>query len=158
MNDFSFTPHELYKFIDKAGKATYAGDGKEVEPERKAFHELDFQEGDFYYRDSYAGHYRSRGMEIVRFQEKPVWASLYGGGMAEGKENLANQTFEFLKKVMSQDEKDFQSFRGPNKFGEREWEYTYQQKGDVYEFNGYEEIYYKDDLVFFHRIIGGKIF
>lgn len=158
MNDFSFTPRELYKFLDKAGKATYAGGGKEVEPERKDFHELEYRDGDFYYRDSYAGHYRSRGMEIVRYEGKPVWASLYGGGMVEGRENLANQTFEFLKKAMSNEEKGFESLRGPHEFLDGDWKYSYEQSGDVYEFNGYEEIYYKDELVFFHRIIGGRMF
>lgn len=158
MNDFSFTLRELYNFIDKAGKATYAGGGKEVEPERKDFHELEYEQGDFYYRDSYAGHYRSRGMETVRYKGEPVWASLYGGGMVEGKENLANQTFEFLKKAMSNEEKGFESLRGPHEFLDGDWKYVYDQTGDIYEFSGYEEIFFKGELVFFHRIIGGRMF
>lgn len=157
MRDLHFTKQQIFKFIDRAGKATYAGGGKEVEPERKDFHELEYQEGDFYYRDSYAGHYRSRGMEIVRYQGKPVWASLYGGGMVEGKENLANQTFEFLKKAMSTDEKGFESYRGPHRLKIEDWEYRYDQEGDTEECSGYEEIYYKGELIFFHRIFGGLI-
>lgn len=153
-----FASKQLFDFIDKAGKATWVGGGKEVNPERKDFHELEFKEGNFYYRDSYTGHYRSRGMELVRHKSKPVWAALYGGGMVDGKEDLANETFEFLKKAMSRDEEGFESFRGPHKFEEADWKYSYEQTGDIFEFNGYEEIYFKNKLVFFHRIIGGVIF
>lgn len=158
MKKSDFIPKQLFDFIDKAGKATWAGGGKEVKPERKDFHELEFRDDDFYYRDSYAGHYRSRGMELVRYKEKPIWASLYGGGMVEGQEGLANETFKFLQKAMSTNEKGFQSFRGPHKFSDGYWQYKYEQNGDVFELNGYEEIYYKGKLVFFHRIIGGKMF
>lgn len=75
---------KLYEFIDKAGKATYAGGGKYVEPERTGFKELTFAKGDFFYRDRYAGFYRSCGTEVVRWKSKPVWSSLYGGGMVAG--------------------------------------------------------------------------
>ena len=40
---------------------------------------------------------------------------------------------------------------------EGEWRYKDDQDGDVFEFSGYEEIYYQGELVFFHRIIGGLI-
>lgn len=157
MNTLPFTTEELYEFINKAGKNTYAGGGKEVSPERKDFRELEFSDRDFYYRDSYVGHYRSRGMELVRYKGKPVWSALYGGGMVEGKEEMSDHTFEFLKKAMSADEKDFQSFRGPHSFTYGDWKYLYTQDGDIEEFSGYEEIYYKNELVFFHRAIGGII-
>jgi len=153
-----FSGKELYEFIDKAGKATYAGGGKrEEKPERPGFTELVFSEADFSYRDSYTGFYRSRGMEVVRYRDKPVWAALYGGGMVKGNESLAEETFKFLKKAMLVDEKGFKSFRGPYKLEDGNWKYAYSQKGGVDEFSGSEEIYCKSKLVFFHRIIGGRI-
>lgn len=88
---------ELFAFIDEAGKATYAGGGAYVEPERQGFRELVYARGDFSYRDSYAGFYRSRGTEVVRWKEKPIWSSFYGGGMVAGQEDMASQTFDFLK-------------------------------------------------------------
>lgn len=149
--------NKLQEFIHKAGAATYAGGGKpEKAPERKGFTELIYQDGDFSYRDSYTGFIRSRGMEVVRYKNTPVWSSLYGGGMAEGNEKLANETFNFLVKCLIAN-KDFDSFRGPDNLKEDGWEYKYQQQGNVEEFNGYEEIYFQGNLVFFHRIIGGTI-
>jgi|SRR3989344_3854285 len=149
---------ELFEFIDRAGKATYTGGGKEVsKPQRPGFIELEYSEGDLSYRDSYTGYVRSRGTETVRFKGKPIWISLYGGGMIEGKEDLAHQTFEFLKKAMLQNEEGYLSLRGPHKFESGDWSYKYDQEGDIFEFWGYEEIYYKGELVFFHRIIGGIV-
>ncbi len=153
-----FTTNELYQFIDKAGKSTYAGGGKrEQKPERPGFIELIYSEGDWFYRDSYTGFYRSRGMEVVRYKDQPVWTASYGGGMIEGRDNLADETFTFLKKVMSTDEEGFESFRGPHNFKDGDWDYKYDQEGDINEFHGYEEIHFKGELVFFHRMIGGIV-
>jgi len=148
---------ELYAFIKRASKATYAGNGETVEPEREGFIELIHTEGNFSYRDSFTGHTKSRGMEIVRYMNTPIWTSLYGGGMVTGKEGKADITFTFLKKAMIQEEKGFVSFRGPKNFVENDWSYVYTQEGDIDEFWGYEEISYKADLYFYHRIIGGKV-
>src|SRR3989304_1980540 len=102
---------QLHKFLREASKATYAGDGAEAEPWRKGFKELEYRDGDWYYRDSYTGFFQSWGQEIVWYQDKPVWNSLYGGGMVEefhGDRDFAKQTFEFLKKALRQKESEFQ--------------------------------------------------
>lgn len=150
--------NELMDFIDKAGRATYAGGGtREKTPERKAFTEMVYQDGDFYYRDSWTGYIRSRGMELVRFKGEPVWSCLYGGGMVEGHEQLADDCFEFLKKAMLAKGSNTHSARGPEKFSDGDWSYLYAQESDKSEFSGYEEIKHNDVLVFFHRVIGGVI-
>ena len=152
-----YSRDELSRFIHKAAAATYAGGGQyDKQPERAGFKELVYSAGDFSYRDSYTGYTRSRGMEVVRYKNTPVWTSLYGGGMIEGKEKLADETFNFLKKCMMAN-KDFESFRGPRNLKDGDWEYKYTQEGDMEEFNGYEEIHYQGELVFFHRVIGGLV-
>lgn len=149
---------DLLNFIDKARRATYAGGGeREKNPERKGFTEMVYQDGDFYYRDSWTGYIRSRGMELVRYKDVPVWSCLYGGGMVEGHEGLADECFEFLKKAMSAKDADGQSVRGPEKFADGDWSYSYVQDGDKLEFSRYEEIKHKGKLVFFHRVIGGVV-
>ncbi|OGD08298.1 hypothetical protein A2397_03650 [Candidatus Amesbacteria bacterium RIFOXYB1_FULL_44_23] len=141
---------ELFDFVDRAGKATYAGGGsREINPERPDFIELVYdKELPWYYRDSYTGHSRSGGQEVVRVNDKPVWWSGYGGGMVEGKESMSGQTFDFLKKALSQDEEGFESLRGPHEFTDGKWKYTYTQEGDITDFYGYEEISYKGEKCF----------
>ena len=148
---------QLFEFVNRAGKATYAGGGTpEAHPEREDFFELTYdKEMPWYYKDSYTGHSRSGGQEIVRFQGKPIWWSGYGGGMVKGKESLSHEAFTFLKKALFQDEKKFESLRGPHEFSEGEWSYSYTQEGDIFDFYGYEEISYKGEKVFWHRVVGG---
>lgn len=153
-----FTADQLYSFIDKAGSSTYAAVKVDsVTVNETGFKELNFVEGDFSYKDTYTGYYRSRGMELVRFKGAPVWSQLYGGGMTKGKESLTNSAFVFLKKALSTGDPAFQSFRGPGNLKDSDWEYKYKQEGDVFEFHGHEEIFYKGEPVFFHRTIGGLI-
>lgn len=153
-----FSKQQLLSFLDKATRSTYVGGGKaEEHPEREGFTELAYQEGNFSYRDSYTGFYLSWGEEIVRFNDKPIWTSLYGGGMVEGKEALAEATFGFLKKAMSQREEGFFSVRGPHLFEEEDFKHTYTQNGDYDNFSGHQEIFYKGELVFFHNVIGGLV-
>ncbi|HVT01712.1 MAG TPA: DUF5680 domain-containing protein [Patescibacteria group bacterium] len=155
MNPYPFTQDQLLAFIDKAGKATYAGGGKEEDnPEKPGFIELVFEEDNFSYRDSYTGYLRSRGMEVVRYKSKPVWIATYGGGMVEEFEDFPHECFEFLKKALSSRKNGL--MRGPN-FKERSWEHKYTQEGDLFEFSGYEEILHEGKVIFFHRIIGGII-
>lgn len=150
--------NKLQEFVQKAGAATYVGGGKyEKNPERPGFEELVYSEGDFSYRDSYTGATRSRGMEVVRYKGKTTWASMYGGGIVAGKESLDKQIISFLKKAMLAKDSNVFSARGPLNFKDGDWEYKYVQDGDIEEFSGYEEIYFKGELVFFHRIIGGVI-
>ena len=151
--------NQLHKFLREASKATYAGDGAKVEPWRKGFKELEYRDGDWYYRDSYTGFFQSWGQEVVWHKDKPVWNSLYGGGMAEkfhGDRDFAKQTFEFLKKVLRQKESEFQP-RGPEKLTEGDWEYKCNMEGDIKNFKGSEKILYKGEVVFTHDFIGGVV-
>lgn len=149
----------LLKFIKTAGSATYAGGGSyEKIPERPGFLELVYQENDWHYRDSYTGFYRSRGTETVRYQNQVVWVSQYGGGIENGFENRAGETFNFLKSAILHNNNSIkQTFRGPRVYAQDDWSYTYHQEGEVEDFWGLETIKYKHKIVFTHRIIGGTI-
>lgn len=150
------TLSELQQFLKKASSQTYAANNPPVKnPERPGFIELTFEEGNLSYRDSYTGHYRSAGSEVISYKGIPVWVSSYAGGMVAGQEKIAHQTFEFLKRAFL--ERDERSFRGPSEFKDGDWLYIYQQSGSMADFYGYEEIYFQKELVFTHRIIGGLI-
>jgi hypothetical protein len=155
--ELKFTLSELSSFILRAQAATYAGEGGEVESQRPGFRELGYSEDKFEYRDSYAGFYRSRGMEVVRYEGQVVWCSGYGGGMKDGHDLLAAEAFAFLKEAMKAPEAGFVSFRGASNYRLGDWEYVYSQNGDVSEFDGYEEIKKNGEVVFYHHVIGGIV-
>lgn len=149
---------EFLTFLKTAAAATYAGGGKKEEnPQRSGFIELRYTQGNFDYRDSYTGFYRSWGTETVRHKGEPVWVSLYGGGMTDGNEELALECFTFLKKSFNSKDENSSSFRGPDSFKDGDWEYTYKQEGTVEQFSGYEEIKRHGKVVFTHKIIGGFV-
>jgi len=150
---------ELNAFLGRAMKATYAGGGEEVESQRPKFRELEYEEGDWYYRDSYAGHTQSWGQEVVWCKGKPLWTQLYGGGAAPEYQNdkeFGHKISAFLKKALLTGEKEkvFQP-RGQNNFSEKEWEYTVEWVGDIKKFSGHEEILFKGNVVFTHNFFGG---
>ena len=153
-----FSPSDLFAFIDLASKSTYAAGKPPLKhSERKDFTEWEFAQGKWSYRDSYAGYTKSTGQEIVRYDGEIVWSNSYCGGMTEGNESQAHTAFDFLKLAISQDEKAFQSLRGPAQFTKGDWLYRYTQEGDITNYHGYEEILYKGAVVFFHRTIGGMV-
>ncbi|KKT87334.1 MAG: hypothetical protein A2119_01830 [Candidatus Colwellbacteria bacterium GWA2_46_10] len=152
---------KLNDFLGKAALATYAGGGERVQPQRPGFYELKYREGDFYYRDSFAGYLSSHGQEVVWHKDKPVWMCSYAGGMTGSRKDdpaFADETFEFLKKAMRTGEKSkaFQP-RGPKEFKDGDWEYKNDWSGGISEFKGHEEISNKGETVFIHDFFGGLL-
>lgn len=158
LSGYAFSKEELVEFIDEASLSTYAGGGEvEKNPERDDFVELVFKRDKWHFRDSYTGFLKSRGMEVVRYNGRPVWSAMYGGGMLSSDKAFARRAFKVLKGALAAEDKGFESFRGPDSMQLGKWKYTYKQVGDVMEFSGEEEISYEGEKVFFHKIIGGLI-
>lgn len=153
---------ELARFLVKAKKSAWAGEGREIEPQRPGFNELEFIEGDWNYRDSYVGYYCAPGQEIVRFKGRPVWAMSYDGGTRMpdwGNLDYARYIFGHLKKALLLVTEDI-PFRGPSEFVEGELSYRCDLQGSITRFNGSEWI--KDDASeliesFRQNYIGGLI-
>lgn len=148
---------ELASFLVKAKRATYAGGGKDVEPQRPGFKELEFSEGDFNYRDSYSGFYAAPGQEIVRFKEVPVWAMAYDGEtMKQFRNETAFKIYAFLKKALMQVE-ETKPFRGPEYFEEGNLVYISEVVGDIIRFIGQEKILLNGIEAFRQNFFGGLI-
>ncbi len=149
----------LARFLVRAKVQAYAGEGSEVSSQRPGFKELEFIEGDWYYRDSYSGFFLAPGQEVVRYQGVPVWAMAYSGGMLpefHGDTVFAKRTFTFLKQVLLRVEVS-RPFRGPRFFQEGDFSYSDSSSGDLTDFVGTESISYRGKEVFRQRYIGGLI-
>ncbi|MCK4883771.1 MAG: hypothetical protein KAS30_02775 [Candidatus Diapherotrites archaeon] len=150
---------KLTEFLVRAKINTYAGDAKEISPQRPGFKEFEFIEGDFEYRDSYVGLYFAPGQEIVRFKGKPIWAMAYSGGVEKnliGNYDFCEEIFSFLKQALKKVQKE-RPFRGPNNLKEGDFEYVDKTEGDISLFNGVERIFFKGKEVFKQHYIGGLI-
>ncbi len=150
---------QLRDFYSKSAKNTYAaGADHENVPERNAHKEIIYKEGDWFYRDSYSGYFRSWGQEVISYQNKPIWTQIYGGGVINeyvGDEEFANRTFSFLMKAIGAKEEGKFYPRGPKQFSDGEWKYSANWTGNIDKFRGSEEISYQGVVVFTHDFIGG---
>jgi len=147
---------KLAEFLVRAKTATYAGNGKEIAPERPGFKELEFSEGEWNYRDSYSGFFAAPGQEVVRLNGIPIWTMAYSGGVKPehvGNKDFVKMIFDFLKKVLKRVEVS-RPFRGPKHFKEGDFEYFDKSEGDITRFNGQEKITFKGKEVFSQDYIG----
>ena len=152
---------QLNAFFARAAAATYAGSGPDAEPLRPGFRDLTFEDGDWHYRDSYAGYLRSAGQEVIWHDGEPRWVQSYGGGMEgvfAGDRDLAAETFVFLKQALTSGDKqqEFQP-RGPRLLEAGPWCYRASWEGDIRGFAGQEEILRDGTQVFTHDFIGGLL-
>ncbi len=153
---------KLAEFLVKAKTQTYASvNSQEIKAERPLHKELEFEEGGFYYKDSYIGFFQVPGMEEVRLgkEGKTIWTMAYSGGMSSkfhGNVEFAKQVFTFLKKVLGLVVENF-PFRGPKEFEEETWRYMNKIEGDIKRFKGHEKIFFKGKEVFSQDYIGGIV-
>lgn len=159
MQDFSI--NQLEKFLKEAFSNCYLGEFKRAETtERSAFFEMEYEDNDWLYRDSFTGFYSSTGQEIIRYKGIPVWSSNYGGGVIEkyiGDAEFFTVLEAFLIKSLSQKENQGFFPRGPKLFEDNDWTYKCDWDGKIESFNGVEEILFNNEKVFEHRFFGGTI-
>jgi len=85
---------KLTQFLLKARTKTYAGGGGKVQPALSASKQLEYREGDWFYRDVYfTGNRIFMGLEVIYYQGQVVWAMSYYG-------NFKKMTEEELDKIL----------------------------------------------------------
>jgi hypothetical protein len=151
---------ELAKFIVEAGKNGWAAEAPKVEdPQRPGFKELAYQNGNWEYRDSYAGYYMGPGSSVVYFKSKPVWYMSYGGpGQSEEHYDKAKETYAFLRTALMIPDPNF-PVRGPMSYqgddGNKIYWFDYQ--GNLAEGSWTEMILFDHQEVFKQRGEAGLI-
>nr|WP_283163371.1 DUF5680 domain-containing protein [Sporolactobacillus mangiferae] len=146
-------------FLVEAKKKSYAsqGDDASVEPKLEGSQQLEFQNGDFFYRDIYFGMSYFIGQETVYYQEKPIWSMVYSGGV-NSKQDIkdARTIYSFLRKAMREVNLDT-PFRGPKQFTEGNFIYSDSHEGSIELFKGIENISFRDEKVYRLSYSGGSI-
>jgi transcriptional regulator with XRE-family HTH domain len=143
---------KMIHFLCMAKKKTYAGNGEqENTSSRPNSHDLVYQEGPMKYFDTYLGGEKFIGEEAIWMEECPFWSMNYVGRVLD--ERFSG---DFLKEALFKVPEDY-PFRGPALYQKGDYTYHCSFNGDFEWYQGKEEIFYNDVLVydcFFH---GGTI-
>ena len=85
---------KLLQFLLEARTKTYAGGEGKVKPILHGSVQLEHREGEWLYRDIYyVGNGIFMGLEVVHYQDKPVWSMSYYG-------NFKKMTEEEIDKIL----------------------------------------------------------
>ena len=144
------------EFLIKARTKTYAGGGGKVKPAFAGTYQLEFKEGDWFYRDVYnTGNGIFMGLETVYLGEKPVWSMSYFGNFRAMTETEVDEILR-LALIANKDKARL--------WHEVHWkkgEFTYscipEGKGSIDELSGSEEITKDGKPVYVFYYAGGFI-
>lgn len=125
----------LKEFIIDARKNTYAANSTPVaNPRLLASKQLEFQKGNYFYRDIYfLGEKKLIGQEIVYQDGKPIWGMNYIGDV------IGKLETNFLKESLFRLTEQCR-FGGVCEYEKREYKYEDQGEGSVDKFSGRELI------------------
>ncbi|WP_028534989.1 DUF5680 domain-containing protein [Paludibacterium yongneupense] len=134
-------PHDLPAFLRRAKQASYAAGGDAATPAPLPdMQQLEFRDGDFSYRDVFAGSTHFAGQEIVYQSERAAWAMSYSGGLAHDVDAaLALEVYAFLREALRRQPLDM-PLRGPALFGQDGLRYDCRTTGTLECFHGTETI------------------
>lgn len=125
---------QIIAFLLRAKRKTYAGKGAESPSSRPGSHDLQYQEGDLTYIDTYLGGERFAGEEALWIGGKPVWSMNYAG-------RVTGEQFsgDFLKEALLL-APEAAPFRGPEQYARDGYVYRCAHTGDTAWFQGRETI------------------
>ncbi|MBI2041911.1 MAG: hypothetical protein HYT20_02755 [Candidatus Nealsonbacteria bacterium] len=147
---------KLLQFLLKARMKTYAGADGKVQPAFGGSDQLEYREGDLFYRDLYyTGNGIFMGVEVVHYQDKPIWAMSYYG-------NFKGMTEEEIDKILREALVD--NWQDTRIWKKVEWEkdnYKYicepNFEGSIDELAGIEKLFKRGEEVYRFFYGGGLI-
>jgi len=145
---------DLDKLIDfrlEANLKTYAANMNEVSSTRFDSHDFEYSNGSFTYHDTYVGGGQFAGEEAIWQDGIAIYAMNYMGRVLEDKFNG-----NFLKEALKRADRNM-PYRGPEYYQTGQYLYKCKVVGDFTWFQGYEEIYCDESLVYECYFHGGLI-
>ena len=147
-------------FLLQAKRSTYAGQGDEatVTPLVPGFKQLEYRDGDYFYRDIYVGMAYFVGQEVVSYRGQAVWSMSYAGGVMPptGERCDPRAIYAFLRLALRYGT-EAAPYRGPVSFSDASWIYRNSTSGSVEAFWGIEEIVRDGATVYECRYAGGAL-
>ncbi len=141
-------------FLMRAKQNTYASGRPATVSSRPNSHDLEYAEGKYRYIDTYLGGFHFIGEEAVWENDLPVWGMNYYGKM------LAAQVpagfGEFLKAALRRVAEQA-PYRGQANYQEQDFVYHCDWEGELVRFDGWEEITFRNELIYRLLFHGGEI-
>lgn len=146
--------NDIGNFLVKARAKTYAGESGKVKSAFKDSNQLEFKDGDWFYRDVYNnGNGIFVGLETVYFKEKVVWSMSYYGNY---KKLTEDEIDKVLRKALIE-KKGTARLWNDIGFQSDNYKYTCEGYGSIDELGGTEKIFKGDKEVYFFYYAGGVI-
>ena len=149
----------LAGFLLRAKRATYAaqGDDATVTPLLPGSRQLEYREGDLFYRDIYVGLAAFAGLETVYRASVVQWSMAYAGGVLVGaSDTQTRQVYAFLRDALKRGTAEA-PFRGPARHEAFGYEYVNEWRGGIEEFSGAELIRRDGAVVYQLTYAGGRV-
>jgi hypothetical protein len=140
----------LASFLLRAKRATYAaqGDDATVTPLLAGSRQLEYREGDLFYRDVYYGLANFAGLETVYAGDAPRWSMAYAGGVLAGTSQAqVRRIYVFLREALNGGTVDA-PYRGPAQHASSGYKYVNDWRGALEDFSGDELIRHEGAVVY----------
>lgn len=148
---------QLQNFLLTARTKTYTSGGGKVKPAFDGSDQLEYKEGECFYRDVYfTGNGIFMGLEVIYFQNKPSWSMCYYG-------NFKKMTEEEIDRVLRK--ALMENWRTTRLWKHVEWEFENYKyvcmpdfQGSIDEMAGSEKIFKDGKEVYLFYYAGGFIY
>jgi hypothetical protein len=152
---------KLAAFLIEAKLHTYASQSDEasVKPLLDGARQLEYRQGEFFYRDCYFGGRYFAGQETVYWQGQPIWSMVYAGGLLDGIDEEVldpSMIYAFLQAALRKVQPG-RPMRGPERWQDCAWMYEDRGEGDMSRFYGREKIFFQGDAVYALDYCGGAL-
>lgn len=148
---------QLARFVHAAKTTTYAaqGDDASVEVALPDSKQLEYRDGEYFYRDIYVGMFRFVGQEIVYYADRAIWSMSYAGGLVHGVgHHTAKPVYAFLRSALLAAPPDA-PLRGPSLLEGGGMRYVCQWHGSLEQFHGVERVTQGSASLYELRFAGG---
>lgn len=147
---------KLENFLTTARTKTYAGGGGKVAPVLPGSDQLEYQEGDYLYRDIYyTGNGIFMGLETIYYKGNPAWSMCYYGNF---KKTTEKEIDDILRKALIE---NWQTTRLWNYVEWLSGSYKYvcvpDYQGSIEEMAGSEKIFRDNQQIYYFYYAGGLV-
>lgn len=150
--DIQVDVSQIIHFLLVAKKHTYAAKDNLVASCRTNSHDFCYEDKKGYtYYDTYLGGESFAGEEAVWLHDRPLWSMNYVGRVIGD-----NFSGDFLKEALMAVPEEL-PYRGPEIYAKGDYHYHCKVDGEFVWFQGYEEIFYRNEKIYECHFHGGSI-